>query len=120
MKKMLIVEDDFLSHTTLKRIFKKDFEVDVCETADDFYKNCSKNSYDIVIMDISLPGEVSGLDLIKEIRTLPNLMNTKIISLTAHALREDQEKIMDAGADLFLAKPVRNEVLKRYISELLD
>lgn len=69
-------------------------------------------------MDISLKGNKSGLELIREIKDLPEKRDTPIICLTAHAFAADRTKAMDAGADIFLAKPVMNEILVDMVNKL--
>ena len=119
MKKMLVVEDDDLSQKVMRRIFDKDFEVYLCESADEFYDKYSDSNYDIIIMDISLKGNKHGLDLIKEIKQVPMHAQTPIICLTAHAQMKTRKTAIECGSDLFLTKPVTNKVLKDAVAFLL-
>ncbi len=118
MKRMLIVEDDFLSQKVLIRLFQKEFEIDICESADEFYDKFSKTEYDIIIMDISLKGNKSGIELITEIKARSATSSTPILCLTPHAFARDREAAINNGADLFLTKPVANDVLKDAVKHL--
>ena len=120
MKRMLVVEDELLSQKVLIRLFKNDFKIDVCESADQFYQNCSNNNYDIIIMDIALRGSKNGLDLIREIKVMPIFAKTPILCLTAYAYAKDRKTAMDTGADLFVPKPVSNDVLKNAVQFLVN
>lgn len=119
MKKMLVVEDDVLSQKLLLRLFKGDFEIDVCDSADEFYKNYSSNFYDIIIMDISIKGSKHGLQLAKEIKVMPNLSRIPILCLTAHAFAKDRKTAYESGTDLFISKPVSNKMLKEAVNFLI-
>lgn len=58
----------------------------------------------LIWMDLRMP-EVDGMQAISEIRKLPGGKNTKIIALTAHALEEDRQQVLENGGDDFLCKP---------------
>ncbi|SNT75203.1 PAS domain S-box-containing protein [Amphiplicatus metriothermophilus] len=67
---------------------------------------------DIILMDISMP-DVDGLAATREIRELESgeSWRTPIIGVTAHALKEDRQRCLDAGMDDYLSKPIRREAL---------
>ena len=119
MKKMLVVEDDILSQKIMRRIFKNDFEIDECESAEEFHEKYSNKNYHIIIVDISLKGSKHGLDLIKEIKALSLYTNTPIICLTAHAQTKMRKTAVESGADLFITKPVSNKALREAVASLI-
>ncbi len=119
MKKILLIEDDLLSQRTTKLLLRKSYIVDVCGSANEFYADYSSNKYDLIIMDISLIGGKDGLELTREIKEMPNFINTPILCITAHALSADRINAYDAGVDFYLAKPVSTDVLFEKIGELV-
>jgi two-component system sensor histidine kinase BarA len=119
MKKMLVVEDDILSQNVMRRIFKSDFEIDFCESVEEYYEKYSNTNYDIIIMDISLKGIRNGLELIKEIKEAPSYTGTPILCLTAHAQTKMRKTAIESGFDLFIAKPVKNKILKEAVASLV-
>jgi DNA-binding response OmpR family regulator len=119
MKKMLIVEDDILSQKLMRRNFKSDFEMDFCESVEEYYEKYSNVKYDIIIMDISLKGTKNGLELIKEIKAAPTFTGTPILCLTAYAQTKMRHTAVESGADLFIAKPVPNKVLKGAVASMV-
>jgi len=119
MKKMLIVEDDILSQNVMRRIFKSDFEIDFCESAEEYYEKYSGKKYDIIIMDIAIKGAKNGLDLIREIKAAPTFTGTPILCLTAHIQTKMRQTAIESGSDLFITKPVSNKVLKEAVAFLL-
>ena len=48
MKKMLLVEDDDLSIDVMRRIFENDFEMDICESAEEYDEKYPETIYDII------------------------------------------------------------------------
>jgi PAS domain S-box-containing protein len=79
------------------------------------------NPYDIVLMDIQMPG-LSGVDVTLRLRQLPDARraSTPVIALTANAFRSDVEQYLAAGMNDYLAKPFDEEVLYHKMVALLD
>jgi len=73
---------------------------------------------DIILMDIQMP-VVDGLEAIKQIRLDPNLSDIPIIALTALAMTGDLDRCIAAGANEYLAKPVKLKQLTTIIQQLL-
>ncbi len=120
MKKMLIIEDDYLSQDLMKRVFRTDFEISICESANEYEKKNSSKIFDIIIMDVLLKGIKNGLELIKEIKSVSSKESTQIICLTAHAQEEIHQSAIEAGAGLFITKPVNNKILKGAVDSLVN
>ena len=60
---------------------------------------------DLILMDIQLPG-VDGVTALRQLKADPITASLKIVALTAFAMREDQERLMSAGFDGYLSKPL--------------
>ena len=56
-------------------------------------------------MDISLPG-LDGLEVTRQLKADPATRRTPVIALTAHALPADRARALEAGCDVYLAKPI--------------
>ena len=76
------------------------------------------NLPDVILMDIQMP-TMDGLEATKQIRLDPNLANIPIITLTALAMEGDREKCLAAGANEYLAKPIRLLQLHTTIQQIL-
>ncbi len=76
-------------------------------------------SPDLILMDIQMPG-MDGIDAMKRIRQIPELMSTPIVALTALAMESDRDRCLAAGANRYLSKPVKLKQLTITIQELLN
>ena len=74
---------------------------------------------DVVLLDVRLP-DGNGLDLAREIRTLPTARRPRVLVLSASVLPMDRTAAVDAGADAFLPKPFDTAELLDVIASLAD
>jgi len=109
--RLLIVEDDFENQKFLQLFLKRKFDLKVCDSAESFYERLEAGTFDIILMDISLRGKKDGLQLTSELRGKPEYENLPIVGLSAHAFQRDKDNAYKAGVDVFLTKPVQNDVL---------
>lgn len=73
----------------------------------------------VVLMDIQMP-EMSGFDVLKAIRENTNWKHLPVIAITAHAMVGDEERIMAAGFDGYVAKPVNAMTLADQLMEIMS
>ncbi len=118
--RILITEDDLENQKFLKLILKRNFEVDVCDSEKIFYQKLSENHYDIIIMDVSLRGERSGVEIVREVKKHPTYKNIPVVCLSAHVFSQVQRQAIDAGADAYLTKPVHNHKLIDTLTKLVS
>ena len=74
---------------------------------------------DIVLMDIQLPGE-DGLAVTRKIRSDARMAGVVVVALTAHAMAGDREKILGAGCDGYIPKPVDPQGLPGEVARYLQ
>jgi two-component system cell cycle response regulator DivK len=60
---------------------------------------------DLILMDIQLP-EISGLDVTRRIKADETMRSIPIIAVTAFAMKDDEEKILAAGCEAYISKPI--------------
>lgn len=118
--KLLVVEDDFENQKFLQIFLKRKFEVHICDSEETFYEKLSSDVYDIILMDISLRGRKDGLQLTKELRKQTKYKDLPIVGLSAHAFQKDKDNAYNAGVDVFLTKPVQNDVLMESLVKTLE
>ena len=73
---------------------------------------------DLIIMDIRLP-KMNGLEVTRKLRETPAFSHTPIIAITAYAMKGDKERIIEAGCDAYLPKPINTRELPKVIAEML-
>ena len=115
--RILLVEDDKLLADALSRaLVQSAYAVDACATGQQADSALIAHSYDLVILDIGLPG-LSGLDVLRRLRSrktqVPVLMRTALDALA------DRVRGLDLGADDYLAKPFDLPELEARVRALL-
>jgi len=73
---------------------------------------------DFIIMDIELP-KVNGLAVTRKLRENPEFRHVPIIAITAYAMKGDRERIIKAGCDAYLPKPINTRELPGIIAAML-
>ncbi len=107
--RLLIVEDERALRSVLtERLKKEGYSVDTSSNGTDARHYLSAAPYDLVLLDIMLPG-VDGLTLLQELRAQGS--DTPVLLLTARDTIEDRVRGLDAGADDYLIKPFSYEEL---------
>ncbi|MBK8944162.1 MAG: response regulator [Ignavibacteriae bacterium] len=118
--RLLIVEDDYENQKFLQIFLKRKFDLEICDSSDTFYEKLNKSKFDIILMDISLRGKKDGLQLTQEIRQMDDYKNLPVVGLSAHAFQRDKDNAYNAGVDIFLTKPVQNDVLMDTLIRTLE
>ncbi len=109
MKRILLVEDEpRIASFIDKGLRSSGFAVTVAEEGDDALARLSTEQYDLVILDIGLPGR-NGFSVLGELRAKGHRM--PVIVLTARDSVEDTVAGLEAGADDYVTKPFRFEEL---------
>jgi DNA-binding response OmpR family regulator len=107
--RLLVVEDyKPLQQSLVKGLREADFAVDVTGDGEEGLWYAKSNEYDVIILDIMLPG-LDGLSILKQLRNIGN--KTHILILTAKDTLDDKVKGLDFGADDYLVKPFAFEEL---------
>ena len=110
--RILLVEDDVRIARFIKKGLKENaYAVDVVEDGEEALYQTEVNDYDLIILDIMIPGK-DGFEVCEEIRESSN--NTPVLMLTARDTVEDRIHGLDTGADDYLTKPFEfGELLAR-------
>jgi CheY-like chemotaxis protein len=113
------VDDEPDSLRLLKFVLEKGgATVHTAENASTAYEEARAWHPDLIVSDISMPGE-SGYDLLKRIRELPAEDGGAVpaFALTAYAGAEDKQKVFDAGYQRHFSKPINTQALLASIRE---
>lgn len=103
---VLIVEDNDLNLKLFQDILSA-HELETVETRDGAkaIELAHEVNPTLIIMDIQLPN-ISGIELIRQLKSNESTKDIPIIAVTAFAMQEDEAKIMAAGCEDYLAKPI--------------
>lgn len=119
-KRILIVEDNAVAAKAQKFTLLKvdDYEVECVLTGEESIEITSKNKYDIILMDLGLPG-IDGIDAIEKIRSANTEINnhsTPIVVVSANENPNEHDRCLKAGANDVICKPFTLEKAKTILS----
>jgi CheY-like chemotaxis protein len=118
---VLVVEDNPINVAIVTGLLNK-FGVDVslAENGLQALTMLKQNPYDLVLMDCQMP-ELDGYEATRRIRQPGNVLDSTVpvVALTAHAMREDEQKCLDAGMNDYLTKPIDPYELNKTLAEWL-
>ncbi|MCL4456186.1 MAG: response regulator [Nitrospirae bacterium] len=118
-KKILIVEDNEKNRVLIRDVLKYyGYEVIEAVNGEEGIKAAKEKMPDLILMDIQMP-VMDGFAAMQALRKDPATKGIKIIALTSFAMKGDKEKVMDAGFDDYIAKPVDTRELPRMIQGIL-
>lgn len=104
MTKILVVEDNPLNmELVIEILTSKGFTIHKAVDGEEAIRKTGKEVYDLVLMDIELPGQ-DGVEVTKIIKS--KYKNIPVIALTSYAMKGDKERFISAGFDDYIAKPL--------------
>ncbi|WP_395058346.1 ATP-binding protein, partial [Flavobacterium sp.] len=116
-KNILLVEDNKINQMITKKFLeKKKMHCEICETGEDAIIKTQTNNYDLVLMDVHLPG-INGTIATAEIRKFNT--STPIIALTAISLNENREMLLSFGMNDVITKPFNPDNFYKVIENTL-
>ncbi len=116
---VLLTDDNVVNRKVANKLLQK-LGCDVVEASDglEALDSISNGNIDIVLMDVQMPN-MDGLTATSKIREMSSpICDTPIIGLSANAMPDDQQEMLKAGMDSYLAKPVHLDQLKSAINEV--
>jgi CheY-like chemotaxis protein len=118
-KRILVVDDDEMVLMALGELLKPEgYEVQTVSSGTEALEKLNQKGYDLLMLDVIMP-EMDGFELCKKIRGLDNFKDTPIVFLTAKSREEDRLRGLEAGANLFLSKPISPDKLLEIVSDAL-
>ncbi len=121
LMKVLYVEDNDINRALFENFMEMLDDVEYLEAEDGATGLAIARDVhpDVIFLDIDLP-DMSGYDVLAEIRSDPQLRHTPVIALTANAMTGDAERGLDAGFDRYLPKPFKLEEILAAVTEQRD
>ncbi len=117
--KVLVVDDFATMRRIIKNILRQIGFTNIIEADDGStaLPILEKDNIDLVITDWNMP-KMSGLELLKAIRSNPNLKDTPVLMVTAEALKENIIEAVKAGVNNYVVKPFTAQTLQEKIEKI--
>ena len=113
---ILIIEDEEQLCRSIAEGLRMDgYETDTCLDGDEGLELCTTENYDLILLDLNLPG-IDGLDILRQFRETNS--STPVLILSARGQIEDKVEGLDLGANDYLTKPFHFEELEARIRSL--
>ncbi|MCP4551726.1 MAG: response regulator [Bacteroidetes bacterium] len=116
---ILAVEDNPDNLTTLKAVLGNKYNMLEAIDGEAGLKMALTENPDLVLLDMSLP-KLDGFTIVKKIKEDSNTRNLPVIALTARTMKGDKEKMLEAGCDDYISKPINPDMLLKTIENWLD
>jgi len=118
-KRILIVDDDLQIQKLLTKMLSSDkYETETASSGFEAGARVVRFKPDLIILDLIMP-EMSGFEVCRQIKKDSETSHIKILVLTGYDSKENRDRIMEAGADDYMIKPVGKDVLLKHLEELL-
>ena len=118
--RILIVEDnDALREIFRRRLIRRKYNVELANDGEEGLVKAAEHPPDLILLDMSLPGK-NGWTIASELKSKSQTKNTPIIAITAHAMRGDRERALQAGCDDYISKPINFQNLYASMDRLLQ
>jgi len=119
-KRILIVDDDTQVQKLLTvMLSSKKYETETASSGFEAGAKVVKFKPGLIILDLFMP-EMSGFEVCRQIKKNPETSHIKILALTGFDSEENMKRIMEAGADGYMAKPIKQDALLGHIEDLLS
>jgi len=120
MKKLILIADDDEKH---RKILTDVFQAEGCATLTAENGECAielarSAKPDLIIMDVQMP-VLDGLSAVKALKADPDMRSIPVIAITALAMNGDRDRILGAGFNGYLSKPIRIKELRAEVNRYL-
>ena len=87
-------------------------------SAEEAFEKLETATFDLIVMDISLPG-MNGKEATRRLRADPRFASLPIVAATAHAVKEEEEAILQSGVSELVTKPIDEEAFLQVVRNCL-
>ena len=116
---VLVVEDNRANMLLTQAVLQRaGYRVEAAYSAEDARERLEHIRPDVILMDLQLPGK-DGLEFTRELKSDPDLSRIPIIALSAHAMKDDRWRVLVAGCDGYIAKPIDTRAFAAQLQEIL-
>ena len=117
---ILVVDDNPMNLKVIRLLLETEgYEVRTAADAEEALASLRSFRPLLILMDIQLPG-MDGLELTRRLKADPATRDTRILAITAYAMKGDEQKALAAGCDGYIAKPIDTRSLPVVVRTHLD
>jgi two-component system cell cycle response regulator DivK len=117
---ILVVEDNETNLKLVRDVLQfNGYEVLEARTAEDGITLATERVPDLVLMDVQLPG-MDGVEALHRLRNGAETASIPVVAVTALAMKDDRTRLLAAGFDGYLEKPISARALGDQVREFLD
>ncbi len=117
---ILAVEDDTYIRLLLQYLLRAQFNLVLTCSTTEARQAASRQRFDLFLFDINLHENLTGTDLLNELRQQPEYSQTPAVACTAYVHQGSSERFLAEGFDNFVDKPFTTEVLLATLQQTLD
>jgi two-component system cell cycle response regulator DivK len=105
-RKILIVEDNHDNRELVVNVLKnKGYITAEAIDGEEALEKAVSEKPDLILLDISLP-KLDGYEVVRRLKSIEEFRDTPVVAFTAHAMKGDREKVIVAGFEGYISKPV--------------
>lgn len=120
-KRVLYIEDNADNRRLVQKVLlAKGYDILLAEDGVSGFEMIKLHNPALVLLDISLPGELDGLDVAARIKSDTSIQQPWIIAVTASAMVGDREHFLNNGCDDYLSKPISIQGLLGKINQVFN
>ena len=117
--RILVVEDNPMNMELVVDLLKlQGYEVLSAQTGQDALEILDSEQFDLVLMDVQLPG-MDGLTVTRKLKENPNTRDIPVVALTAHAMKGDEERMLNHGCAGYIAKPIDTRAFPEEVAKFV-
>ena len=117
---VLVLDDNQDARRLLQKFLEGGYHVELVGEEKDALELAREHLFDVVLMDINLGGERTGVDALRALRHLSGYEQVPVVALTAYAVTGDRERFLSHGFDGYLGKPLTKQDLYNVIAGVLE
>jgi two-component system, cell cycle response regulator DivK len=117
---ILIVEDNEKNLKLVRDVLQfEGYDVMEARSAEEGVPLATERPPDLVLMDVQLPG-MDGVEALRRLRRISATASIPVVAVTAFAMKDDRARLLDAGFNGYLEKPISARALGDQVREFLD
>ncbi|MBZ5727475.1 MAG: response regulator [Acidobacteriia bacterium] len=120
MRTLLVADDNRLSRELIREVLESaDCRVMEAANGQEALARLKETDLDLVLLDLEMPVK-DGFAVLAAIRNNPRFSGLPVMAVTAKAMQTDRDRIVGAGFDAYIIKPINSAELRRQVNELLS